>query len=637
MKLSELDPSEVQKAETTKLRLSDIDPSEIQKPIDLGPGSKDPSPDTSLAPAEMPAFSVNVGQIAEHPIESVKAVGRDTIEGFKGIGRSLLGANKQASDLIFHPSIIADPRFRNESMRGVNDTIMPYVGNRLVEEIGGPPKEDAGDTAAYPNARSLGQAGGMLVPLPIGESISLAANGMKSLAKGATEREIDRAALALGERTGKKARTKLEAKEGEPLRSVLRNEPEMMSASRKSDDVRTKAAESIIEKGHKELSQIYRESDIAAGRKPVATDIIQRAEALEGEAYATMDAAKQFPEGTPQYLEANRNAHTALSESRKLRREAAEKISTSRVHGIRVGDVDAGWDAKIAELKKSALQSDRSAAKALEDLRDGFKEHYSDPNQIIPSEELRRVQTDYQHVGFQKADPKDPLTSANIFAHQEASKIVGDPIIKHVTGMDYAEAKAFADANPNSVAGKLFAANERVSVGNNILASIKARTGQPEKPFLKKLAGKVLHGGVHAVPAAITHGASLPITLGIEALPKIPSAVDKALIAGGKLADKAPRFSTINPIGEATKGIRSLVDKMAEVQAKSPRNPELGAIVIDDYIKQDPKLEKYLKDRGKLEDAKRLANFAMDKSVDPEKRNAAIKEAMSLIEDFGNE
>ena len=149
MKLSELSPDEVQiesgQAETPVhggLRLSDLHPSEyqVEKPsgIDLGPGSKAPDEEVTLAPNQ-PVNAISKSlykhgdlQIVNHPIESAKAVGRETLEGFKNIGRSALAANKQAGDVIFHPSLVANPQFRAETMRGVNDFAMPIVGNKLV-------------------------------------------------------------------------------------------------------------------------------------------------------------------------------------------------------------------------------------------------------------------------------------------------------------------------------------------------------------------------------------------------------------------------------------------------------------------------------------------------------------------------
>jgi len=400
------------------------------------------------------------------------------------------------------------------------------------------------------------------------------------------------------------------------------------------DSLRRKAAESIIQKGSEDLKKIYREGDLAAGRKPVAQDIIERAESLEGQAHARLSEIQSWPEGSPDRLAATREVSDIIAESRRLRREAAEKISTSRAHGIRVSDVTPQWDAKITELRKSALQSDRNTADALEKLRDGFRERFSDPNEIVPTEALRAVQSDYQRVGFQKPDTKDVAQTASVLAHQEASKIVGGPIVRHITGMNYADAAAMARTDPNSVAGRLFAANERVSVGNNILAGIEARSKLP--PAKKSRLDKVVDA-LHVATAIGTHGASLPVSLAIKAAPHVPGAIDRALVAAGKVAGHVPNVSTISPVGAVVRGTRRLVDRMAEIQAKRPRNPELGAIVINDYLQKNPDAVKYLESRKKLDDAKRLANFAMDKSVDPEKRNAALKEAMSLIEDFGNE
>jgi len=602
-----------------------------------GPGSKD-TDEIKLAPNQpVNAISKSLDNhgdlyIANHPVEAAKGVGNAIVGGVKDLGRSLSNANDQAAQVILHPSTLGDIRFRSEAMRGVNDTVMPYLGNRIVEAIGGPAKDSESDKAAYPNARTFGGVAGMAVPVPVGEAVSLAVKGAKVLAEGAAERTVERAAVGYGERVGKRARTKLEAKEGAPLRNVLADEPELVKKAFAADPERAAAAKTVLEKGRADSKEIYRERDIEAGRKPVAQEIIARAEVKEQEAYAKLQEAKQFPEGTEQNLAAKRDALPILQESQKLRRDAAKKISGSRVHGIRPTDAIPKWDARISELK-GGNQSDRDAAKVLEDLRDKFKERYSDPNEIIPTEKLRDEQSDYQLRGYGKAPAGDAALTASIRANMEASKIVGEPIWEHVTGMPYKDAIAMAEANPNSVAGRLLKANEKISVANNILAGLEARKGMAA-PKASRIDNLI--NGIHGASAVVSHGATVPLTIAMKAIPHIPAVVDKGLIGLGKIAEKIPEGpATYNPIGSVVGKAKDIVNKMAEIQAKYPRNTQLGAVDLSDLVNALPK--GFMKNRKNLDEAKRLANIAMDKSLPDEKRNGAIRTALDLLKDFGNE
>ena len=107
-------------------------------------------------------------------VSGLKEIGQGALGTLKSIGSGIMSANRGAAEVIQHPvATLGDERFRTEAMRGVNDTVMPFVGNRLVEAVGGPPKESESDKAAFPDARALGGAAGMAVPIP-GKARSLA-------------------------------------------------------------------------------------------------------------------------------------------------------------------------------------------------------------------------------------------------------------------------------------------------------------------------------------------------------------------------------------------------------------------------------------------------------------------------------
>lgn len=646
MKLSEIDHNEVTEAPSESLRLSAIDPSELAPHEERTEDPKQKQIADALANVEK--FNGTRKPTSSDPVQNMlnqeraeSREGRDpvsqTVQGFKDIGNAAVAANKQAGELLTTDprKTFGDPRFRNEAMRGVNDAVMPYVGNRLVEAIGGVPHESKEDAAAFPGARAFGNVAGSMVPVPVGPAVSAAARGIEKLGAAAGERQIDRAAVALGERASKRVRGKLESKEGQPLRNVLGSEPDMMAAAHQADPVRAKAAETVIAKGQKDLQNIYAESDMAAGRQPVATEEITKAERLEMEAFHELRAAKQYSEGTADNLSKKRDAYQFISEAQRLRREAAKKITSENVRGIRGNAPIEAWNSRIGELRSTKKPSDARTADELVKLRDEYTKIVRQ-DQIIPSIQLRSIQSDYQRIGYK--NPTNLDETPRVLAHQEASKIVGEPIIKHVTGMDYASAKAAAEADPKSLAARLFSANEKVEVGNNILAGIETRKGlkPQETSTAKKILKKVAHGGGHVLPAALTHGASLPITVGAELALRSPPTIDRVLSAAGKAASKVPDYQVVNPIGSLVQGIRNGVNKMEAVKSAVPRNPELGAVDIGSMPTRDD-IEAAMKGRRQIAEAKDRTKDALDRRLSEEERQKAIREVLNTLGDLGNE
>jgi hypothetical protein len=165
-------------------------------------------------------------------------------------------------------------------------------------------------------------------------------------------------------------------------------------------------------------------------------------------------------------------------------------------------------DKRIGALEQGTA-SDRAVAKKLQAIRDEMNTAYGKRG-AVSVQDLRAEQTAYQKKGYGKAMPGDEAATAAIAANREASKAVGDAVVNHVTGMDYAAAKAAAAADPNSLAARLFKANDQISAANKIEAGIADRASKvkPDKGFAAKvtaLAHGMKHAGAAGVAAAASH------------------------------------------------------------------------------------------------------------------------------------
>ena len=126
--------------------------------------------------------------------------------------------------------------------------------------------------------------------------------------------------------------------------------------------------------------------------------------------------------------------------------------------------------------------------------------------------------------------PAEKVTTA---AYDEAQRAVGDSVMKHVTGMSYAEAKAAAAKDPGGVAARLLKANETVSSLNRIEAGITdraARVQQKESPV-----GQLVDAGKH-----IAHS---PVGYAIAQAPNLAARGIRA--ADARLENLAPQQDAI--------------------------------------------------------------------------------------------
>lgn len=186
----------------------------------------------------------------------------------------------------------------------------------------------------------------------------------------------------------------------------------------------------------------------------------------------------------------------------------------------------ANMDTRIAELSKGT-SNEREVARALKSVRDEFHAAHGEKTGITPFE-MRAEQSAYQKKGYGKAMPGDEAATARIAANQEASKAVGEAVVRHVTGMGYTEAKAAAEADPAGIAAQLFKANKTINATNKIEAAIGERAArvQPKVGLGGRLehlshtvhnlglavAGKALQVGPRAVDAVLASRGMSPAT-----------------------------------------------------------------------------------------------------------------------------
>lgn len=214
---------------------------------------------------------------------------------------------------------------------------------------------------------------------------------------------------------------------------------------------------------------------------------------------------------------------------------------------------------RIRALRASKLPSDLKVADKLASLRDGLAESLG--KSPTSPKTLRAIQTDYQGVGYARAPLHDVEASANVRAHQEASKAVGDAVVRHITGMDFAAAKEAAALDPRSaktMAAQLFKANDTINAANRIEAGIadRARRVKPAADVIGKVEHAIKHP-VHTALSVVPRGMEAANDLLARAAPKgAPAApgADEAL----------ERFMT------AAKGGNGFARRVLETLAATP-------------------------------------------------------------------
>lgn len=214
---------------------------------------------------------------------------------------------------------------------------------------------------------------------------------------------------------------------------------------------------------------------------------------------------------------------------------------------VTLGDSIDNFNTRIKALRAAGTSTDAAVADHLETIRDEMIPRLGQ-RESVSVKHLRAEQTDFQKKGYGKALPGDEAGSARIEANREASKAVGDAVVKRVTGMPYAEAKVAAEADQNGIAARLFKANDQINAANKIEASITDRASrvQPKEGLTGKLIeiGKeIRHSpmgyGLSLAPRAVAGG----LNMADNALARIASPAPAAL--GGAVA----RAATASPQG----------------------------------------------------------------------------------------
>lgn len=516
-------------------------------------------------------------------------MGRQLAQPFVDIAKGAASANDFAARALRHPidTLGTNPgaTFR-EGMRGVNENI-PFA-NSAVEALGGPAAESPDDAAAAPGARAFGNVAGML---PVGNMIGgVAAKGIEAAAPAvgrafgrvgasAEDRITGRALGKLEERTYKRTRAGIGS---DVVEDVVRRNPELRAAA--GDDVKlAKATAKLKDRAGAELAKIY-DSAPPAKLAPLAGEA-EASNAIKpnpmrpgpNEFDEVTNAGPRGHETVGGDTVANpaRGADTVPDLSK---RGAAADIETAPTQAAAAAHVDVATtsstiDKRIAELD-AGTSEDAAVARQLETIRDELKTRLG-KRDAVSLKELRAEQSAYQRRGYGKSMPGDDAGSARIAANREASKAVGDTIVRRVTGMGYPEAKAFAKANPNSTAARLFNANDEINAANKLEAGIADRSGrvQPEHGPIAAAKRIIRHAAIPAVIGGAAHGpgGALAAGVGAELLHAVPAvargvagAADTALAGIAKMvqAGQRPSAAVINRAVEAGVKASTIYDLM---------------------------------------------------------------------------
>ena len=349
------------------------------------------------------------------------------------------------------------------------------------------------------------------------------------------------------------------------LDSIYSNSRAPEEATKEAARSSRKAADVAKENLHDErpLSELAREIDAPRAREPSLFELTRAIDA-PGSSEAKESAIDDVVSKSKSDLAAKK---TAAIDAEKSATSAENEAS--RPVDMSPSTTASYMDKRISDLKNGTV-SDRAVAAKLQKIRDEFESSIGDKNAVSP-QRMRAEQSAYQRNGYAKNLAGDPDVSATIAANREASKAIGDAVVEHVTGMKFAEAKAYAEANPDSIAAKLFNANDRISAANRIEATIADRASKPPVPTGPAAAIKRI--ATHAVVPALvgtTHGPGA----GIAA-----AAIQEALHAAPGVARAIAKSTDAGLSGLAKQSYQQAIKRLAEVAAKTPANQFVSAAV----------------------------------------------------------
>jgi len=232
-----------------------------------------------------------------------------------------------------------------------------------------------------------------------------------------------------------------------------------------------------------------------------------------------------------------------------------------------MADPVSNLDASISRMANGD-PTERLASTELKRIRDELV-NAKGADGIIPAQELRTEQSARQTIGYAKAMPGMPdyeLTNAKILANRQASRDIGDSIVKHVTGMGYDEAKAAAAADPTSIAGRLFKLNGEIEGASRIEAAMASKKGRAKGGI-----ADLIHAltSPHGKRAGALGTASLALGEFSHLMPEGPIAsaartVATGLGAAAGVAAAAPRLARVadNALAAAGRGAEALSAKL---------------------------------------------------------------------------
>jgi hypothetical protein len=255
----------------------------------------------------------------------------------------------------------------------------------------------------------------------------------------------------------------------------------------------------IVAKGVETAAPAIGKAIAAVGESAKARQIDRALEDLELKTYkrtragVRQDVVADVVAENPEVRAAASNDSKLAPVVEKLKQKAIDELDSHYAgYKVTLGDTIDNFNARIKALRAEGTSTDAAVADALEKTRDELTSRLG-KRDSISVKQLRAEQTDFQGKGYGKAMPGDEAASARIEAAREASKAVGDAVVKRVTGMNYAEAKTAAASDPGGIAARLFKANDRVNAAQKIEASIADRTSRVQPR--EGLAGKLLDAG----------------------------------------------------------------------------------------------------------------------------------------------
>lgn len=511
-------------------------------------------------------------ELVDHPIDAAKDTLTGVGRGFAGIYSALNGAGNQLGDIALgagkriaaHPlgsvgdtfqDTLADPRFRTEAMRGVNDNIP--LANRAVEAIGGPPAYSQDDEKAFPNARPLGGLAGMALPVgkAIGATADKVAGALSNVGPGAKLTAAARARvikqgvsdLVGTKETGRAVDTDVKkmGRAIEPIRDELAT-PEglaLADTARTDPDAAMKMTDYKLREITKERLPDYRTVDAATGRGGVrAGDYVKH---LEDSA----DALEATGEGEDAAIATEvRKRVNLLKRAKNWGGGASAPIDRNAAFNA---DYTVG---QYLDLMDKAGHGEQAMA----DVEAARKPGAWNPDAIVPTVNLRNVVTDMQSTAYNNLGG---INGTNAFKKAQKVARVGEEFLDQ-----HLDAAKKADPAAADAVDRILAMNRRVNAYATIRNALDSRVGKVDTAEMKMSPATKLEMGLSAgLAAAGSPGAAAAGFAATKILPKAISAADRGITRA--IANRGAIEGRLLPAADPTIGLQSLPVKTRVVNA----------------------------------------------------------------------